>query len=109
MLIEQINHVGLQPLQGGLGHIPDVLWPAVQSLAGQSARETELGGDHHLVAERCECFAKEFFVQKWAIGLRCIEECNTAFVGCPNEFDRLFFLCCRAVAETQPHATKAEC
>ena len=56
MLIEEIDGLDLEPLQRGFGDFLDVLRPAVQaSPPGPPLRielETELRGDHHLVAQR---------------------------------------------------------
>jgi hypothetical protein len=43
--------------------------------------ESELGGDHHLVAYRRKRFAQQLFVGEWPICLCCIKECNAAFDG----------------------------
>ena len=58
-------HVGPQPLERGLGDLPDVLGPAVQAALPGRLRielEAELGGDHDLVAERRERLADELLV-----------------------------------------------
>lgn len=49
MLVEQIDHIGPQPFQRGLGHVPNILWPAIQSLAGHSTRKSELGGNDSFI------------------------------------------------------------
>jgi hypothetical protein len=36
--------------------------------------ESELGGDHHLSAERRKGFTKEFFVGEWTLDFSRIEE-----------------------------------
>ena len=55
VLIEQIDALDLEPLERGLGDLSDVLRPAVQATLLARLRievEPELGGDHHLLAER---------------------------------------------------------
>ena len=62
VLIEQIDDVGLQPLERGLGDLLDMLRPAVEAArSGRGCRidvEAELRGDHHLLAERRQRFAR---------------------------------------------------
>ena len=41
--------------------------------------ESELGRDHHLVAEGREGFADEFFVREWAVDFRGVEERDATF------------------------------
>src|ERR1700677_1246357 len=55
MLVEEVDDVGLKPLQRGVCNLLDMLGPAVH--ADLLARlgidlEAELGGDYHLVADR---------------------------------------------------------
>jgi hypothetical protein len=51
VLVEEIDAVGLEPIQRRLGNLLDVLRPAVQaSNAAIGNLESELAGDHHLVA-----------------------------------------------------------
>ena len=52
VLIEQIDHIGPEPLERALGNLLDALGPAVQSLPSRASIrievEAELGGNHHL-------------------------------------------------------------
>jgi hypothetical protein len=43
VLIEEINALGLQAFERGLGDLPDVLWPAVKARLRVSGFEPELG------------------------------------------------------------------
>ena len=43
--------------------------------------EPELGGDHHLPAERGEGLAHEFLVGEWAVDLGGVEERDASFDG----------------------------
>src|SRR2546429_6404139 len=56
VLIEQVDDIGLKPLERGFGYLPDVLWPAVQpsqtSLRLGIDFPSELRGDHHLAPKR---------------------------------------------------------
>ena len=47
--------------------------------------EPELGGDHHLIADRSEGFANEFLVRERTVNLSGVEECDTAFDGFTGE------------------------
>jgi hypothetical protein len=57
VLIEQIDHAGLQPLERRVGNSPDALRPAVQALMRVSVLEAELACDHDLFPE-CQCRLK---------------------------------------------------
>ncbi len=58
MLVEQVDAVGLQPLERGVGDLADMRGPAVD--AGRRGRvlEAEFRGDDDLVAERRERLAR---------------------------------------------------
>jgi len=89
VLIEQVDDIGLEALQRGLGDFPDVLWPTIQPIQ-TSLRlginfEPELRGYNHLVAKWSEGFAHEFFVRERAIRFGGVEECDAALDGCPNQ------------------------
>jgi hypothetical protein len=63
MLIVEVNHFDAQPLQRGIGNLPDVLRPAVHaSHLAVPDIEPELGGDHHLVTERRQRLSDNLFV-----------------------------------------------
>jgi hypothetical protein len=86
MLVEQINDIHLQPLERTFDGLLDIFWPAVQarhtrSFIAAAQVESELGGDHQLLAKRRERFADEFFVGIWAVNFRRIEERDAAFDG----------------------------
>ena len=91
VLIEQVDDVGLEPLERGLDDLLDVLGPAVQGSPLASVlrirRQAELGGDHHLVAERSERFAHEFFVGERAVDFGGVEERDAAFDGRADQGD----------------------
>src|SRR5258705_11629997 len=64
MLIEQIDHIGIEELQGGFSHGPDSFRLAVRTLTWYAVFEAELGCDEHLVTNGCQRFTNEFFVRK---------------------------------------------
>ena len=47
--------------------------------------EAELGGDHHLVAERRKRLAEQFLIGERAIGFRRVEEGDATFEGGADE------------------------
>ena len=67
-----------------LGHLLDVLRAAVGAAATRAGRqidvEPELGGDHHLVADRRQRLADELLVGERPVDLGRIEEGHTPFV-----------------------------
>ncbi len=77
MLIEEVDDIGLEPLQRSLGDLPDVLRPAVEAalLAGLRIDiEAEFGGDHDLLAEGRQRFADKLLVGERAVDFRGVEE-----------------------------------
>jgi hypothetical protein len=64
VLIEQIDDIGLESLECGIGHIFDVRRSAIHAclLPLGIKFEPELGGDHHLLADMRECFAHQVLV-----------------------------------------------
>ena len=89
VLVEQVDGVDAQPLEGGVGDPLDVLGSAGQ--AGLAAvgveREAELGGDDDLAAERFEGFADEFLVDERAVDLGGVEEGDAPFDGRAEQRD----------------------
>lgn len=108
MLIEQVDAVGLQPLQRGLGHRLDIGGPAVEPGLDLAVPEAELGGDHHLVAERRERLTRQLLVDEGAISLGGVEQGHAAFERGPDHRNRLRRLGRGAVAIAQSHAAEAE-
>jgi hypothetical protein len=58
-VVEQVDAIRSQPLQGRLGYFAYTLRPTVLTLARIAPLEPELGGDHHLIAERLKRFAQK--------------------------------------------------
>src|SRR5207253_686581 len=68
VLVEEVDHIDLEPLERRLGDLLDVRWLAVQApLAAGFELEAELCGDHHSIAERGERLAHELFVRERAV------------------------------------------
>ena len=65
VLIEEIDRVGLEPLQRRLGDLADVRGPAVQTrLLAVLELEAELGRDDDLIAHGRQRFADQLFVRE---------------------------------------------
>jgi hypothetical protein len=99
VLVEEVDDVGLQALERGLGDLLDVLGAAVQTLLGAVRIEAELGGDHHLIANRSEGFAHQLLVGKRAVDFRGVEEGDTTLHGGSDQRGRLLLVCGRTVTE----------
>src|ERR1700683_3020122 len=111
VLIEQIDDVGLEALERGFCDLLDVLWPAVEPglfVGGRINFEAELGGDYHLLAERCESFADEFFVSEWAVDFSSIEEGDAAFYCRVDERDHFFSVGKWSERKAHSHAAEAD-
>src|ERR1022692_1498482 len=112
VLIEQIDGVGLESLERGLGDPLDVVWPAVQAHPTRrpvgTKFEPELRGGHHLSTERSEGFAHEFFVCERAVHFGGIEECDAAVHGCPEKRGHLLLVFGRTVRKAHSHAAEPE-
>ena len=101
----------LSRLQRGLGDLADVLRPAVE--AALPARrgvdvEAELGGDHHLVAQRRKRLADQLLVGERAVDLGGVEEGDAALDGGAEQRDHLRPVARLAVGEAQAHAAEAD-
>jgi hypothetical protein len=100
VLIEQIDDVGIQPFERRVGHRPDSLRPAVQTLGRYSILEAEFGCDHGLLPKRRKRLTQEFFVGERTVGLGSIEKCHAEVESGSDQRNRLLFLGRRTVAET---------
>ena len=70
--------------------------------------EPELGGDHHLAAERRERLAHQLLVGEGAVDFRRVEEGDAALDGRADQRDHLCLVGGRAVAEAHAHAAEPE-
>jgi len=83
MLIEEIDDIGVEPLEGGGGDLLNVFRFAVEATATLPVgldSEAELGGNHHLFTKGSKSLAHEFFVGKRAVGFSGVEERYATFV-----------------------------
>ena len=77
MLVEKVDGVDVEPLEGRFGDLLDVLRPAIQAatlLAVGVDLEPELSGNHHLVADGRERLAHQLLVRRRAVDLGGVEE-----------------------------------
>jgi hypothetical protein len=90
----------------------DVLGAAIQTQpAGRAVGlelEPELGGDHHLIANRSEGFADKLLVHVRAVSLGGVEEVDTAFDGRPDQGDHLRLVLGRAIGNAHSHAAEPD-
>lgn len=108
VLIEQVDHVGAQPLQRGVGDLANALGPTVARLGCIPLLEAELGRDHDLIANRLQGLANDFLVDERAVNLGRVEESDLALVSGADQPDRVIAIGCRPVAETQAHASETD-
>jgi len=79
MLIDQVNCLDLESLERPLNGLLDMLRLTVKTTRLRRKIEPELCGDHHLITERGEGFAHEFFVGERAIDFGGIKERDAMF------------------------------
>ena len=108
MLIKQIDHVGVEAIQGRFSHHPDPFRLAVQTLGWHTVFEAKLGCDDYLVANRSQRLADNFLVRKRTICFGSIEEGHAAIISGANYLNCLTLFGGRAKAETQAHAAETE-
>src|SRR5439155_11047923 len=77
-------------------------------IASRSRFEPEFGGDHHLSAKRCECFAHKFFVGERSVDFSSIEERDAAFHRCADKRNHLLLILRRPVPKAHPHAAESD-
>ena len=109
VLIEQVDHVGLQPLERGFGDLLDVRRPAIEASRSIGfERETELRRDNDLTTERSERLSDELFIDERAVRFGGVEQRDSALDGRSKERRHLLLVARGAVAEAHAHAAKPE-
>src|SRR5450432_4405494 len=110
MLIEQIDDIGLESLERGVGDRLNVLGPAVQAslFAVFVEVEPELRGDRDLPTQGREGFTYEFLIEERAVNFRSIEQRDAEFHGCPDDRDHFRLVFGRTVTEAHSHAAEAD-
>ena len=87
VLIEEVDPVGLEPLERGLGHLADVLGAAVGASPARFADVAEFRGDHDLVANGRKSLADDLLVRVGAVGFGGVEKGDAALMRLPQERD----------------------
>ena len=79
MLVEEVDAVGLEPRERGFSHLADVRGTAVEAcLFAVLEFEAELGRNRHLIAERAQRLADQFFVRERPVRFGRVEERHAA-------------------------------
>jgi hypothetical protein len=112
MLIEEVDAVGAESLEGGVSNFLDLFGPAIDAYgSGAAVRvqfESELGGDHDLVTKRFERLANQLLVGVGTIDLSSIEESYAPFHGATEELNHFAAVARLAVSPTHTHASEAK-
>ena len=109
VLIQQIDPIGLQSGQRGVGDLPDVRGTAVEPrLLAAVELEAKLGRNHHLIANRAERLADELFVRERPVGFGGIEERDATVNSRADDRNAVVPTGGRPVTEAEAHAAEAE-
>src|SRR5471030_3175832 len=109
MLVKEVDTIGLQTPERGLGDGTDAFRAAVERVLRVAVLEAELGSDHHLVAKWRQCLADQFLVDERTVAFGGVEECDTVLEGRPDQFDAIRLFSGGPIAEAQAHASKTDC
>jgi hypothetical protein len=109
VLVEQVDAVGPQPLQGSLDGPDNVVGSAVETGArGSVVAEAEFGGDHDLVADRFDRLPDQGFVGERPVRLGGVEEREALVVGAADQADAVLGVDRVAVVGAQTHAAQTD-
>ena len=109
VLVEEVDPIGLEPLQRRLRHLANVRRPAVQSSRLAVVElEAELGGDHNLIAHWTKRLADQFFVRERSVGFGRVEERDAALEGRADDANALGMARRLTVAEADPHTAEPD-
>src|SRR5207247_801923 len=83
VLVEDVDGFDTEALERGVGHLPDVLRPRVETVARAVGVDTEaeLRRDDDLLAEGGERLTDQLLVRERTVRLRCVEEGHAAVDG----------------------------
>lgn len=85
MLIEEVDGLDPEPVQGSLDALSDVVGPADDELLALRAHlDAELGRDHRLITEGSERLPDQLLVRLGPVGLGRVEEGDAAFDRRPD-------------------------
>ena len=109
VLIQKIEPIGLQSGQRSVGDLPDVRGTAVEPrLLAALELETKLGRNHHLIANRAEGLADEYFIRERSVGFGGIEERDATVNRRADDRNALVTAGGRPVTEAEPHAAETD-
>ena len=109
MLVEQVDTVGVEPTQGVLDGGADVVGPAVQAGGAVAVEgESELGGDHHVVADVGQSLADELLVGERPVDLGSVEEGDAELDRLADDGDAVLLVEVQAVGMAEAHAAEAD-
>src|SRR5262245_42790470 len=109
MLVEEIEAIGLEPLQRRVGYLSDVGRPAVYSrLLAVLDLESELGRTHDLIANWAECFTNDFFVRERSVHFGRIEEGDASVNRRTDDRHTLLAIRWRPVTGADAHAAESQ-
>src|SRR5262249_7100770 len=116
MLIEQINGIDFEPLERGIGHLFDMVRPAIQTRRSLHASRIELGIKiktefrryHDLSTKGGERFAYKLLIRERPVHFSGVEEGDAALDGCAYESDHFLLVGGRAIGKSHSPANKTE-
>lgn len=111
-LIEQLDVIGLQPLQRRLGHPADLRGLAVDAATAGSGHRVDVkakfGGNPHMMAERGQRRADNLLVRPKAVSLGNVKEHDAKIIGIADQGDAGNAFRCRIINTSQAHTAKAD-
>ena len=87
MLVQKIDAVGTETLEGGIDDRFDVLRAAVETTSASFDVEPELRRDSHVVANGCERFADKLLARVGPVHFGGIEERHASVMGFTEHSD----------------------
>lgn len=116
VLIKQINHLDLEPLERTFHRFADVRRVAVERRRGLGGAwvgsggdiETELRGDDDLLAQGSERFTQQFFIVEGTVDFGRVEKVNAPLDGGMEQCRHFLLVLGRTVGKAHPHAAKPE-
>src|SRR5580658_7330424 len=111
VLVEQIDGINTQPLQGFFRDLANAHGAAIRprDIAGRRVNpEAEFGRNDHLAAIGGKRLPDQLLIGEGTVDLRGIEEGDATFHGGPDQGNTVTFLNGRPEAEAQSHASQPQ-